>query len=282
MVREDENDDDTDIDTTEEEITNSEESTSTGKDTPQLLNFSFYKWSYKRLPKKCIKTSFLTLNSATFLAGLTAVIISIWMLTDSKLMSRLIGQRMYVTTLLIIGIFASFIAVIGILGFAKRRQQLLTIYILLHAMFISLIFICSVQSFSLFDKLTRSIQDDMSKSIENYRYLDWVTEAWDNTQRYLKCCGIDSHEDWQKYGMAIPQSCCATTADKCLSMSPDVVYKSGCLNGAIDFLKSSIHIVATWTLLVSIVLFANLFFALAVRKRFEAYPSSEEQLYPEA
>ncbi|KAI4497777.1 hypothetical protein M0802_007103 [Mischocyttarus mexicanus] len=278
------NDNDTETDTAEEEeITESEESSSTGKITPNQLTLSFSKLSYKRLPRKCVKFSFLSLNSITFLAGLSAAIISIWMLADSKMMSRLIGQRIYVTTLLMIGIFASFLAVIGISGFFKRKTNFLIIinvilvlqYIVFHAVFLFLIFICSVLSFSLFDKLTRSIHEDMASSIENYRYLDWVTEAWDNTHRYLKCCGIRSHEDWEKHGMLIPQSCCSTTVDKCLNMSAEVAYESGCLNGAIDFLKSSIHTVSISALFVSLALFANLFFALAVRKRFKMYPLNE-------
>ncbi|XP_035733687.1 CD151 antigen-like [Vespa mandarinia] len=269
------NDNDTETDTAEEEITETEESSSTGKDTPHDLTLSFLKLSYKRLPKNCVKFSFLSLNSVTFLAGISAVIISIWMLADNKMMSRLIGQRIYITTLLIIGIFASILAIIGILGFLKRKQNFLIIYIIFHALFLFLIFVCSILSFSLFDKLTRSIHEDMANSIENYRYLDWVAEAWDNTHRYLKCCGIRSHDDWERHGMLIPQSCCSTTVDKCLNMTAEVVYESGCLNGAVDFLKSSVHTVSISVLFMSLALFANLFFAFAARKRFKMYPLNE-------
>ncbi|XP_043664636.1 CD63 antigen-like [Vespula pensylvanica] len=270
------NDNDTETDTAEEDdITETEETTTTGKDTPPDLTLSFSKLSYKRLPKNCVKFSFLSLNSVTFLAGISAVIISIWMLADNKMMSRLIGQRIYITTLLIIGIFASLLAIIGIFGFLKRKQNFLIIYIMFHALFLFMIFVCSILSFSLFDKLTKSIHQDMTNSIENYRYLDWVAEAWDNTHRYLKCCGIRSHDDWEKHGMLIPQSCCSTTVDKCLNMTAEVVYESGCLNGAVDFLKSSVHTVSISVLLVSLALFANLFFALAARKKFKMYPLNE-------
>ncbi|KAF7405073.1 hypothetical protein HZH68_004401 [Vespula germanica] len=270
------NDNDTETDTAEEDdITETEETTTTGKDTPPDLTLSFSKLSYKRLPKNCVKFSFLSLNSVTFLAGISAVIISIWMLADNKMMSRLIGQRIYITTLLIIGIFASLLAIIGIFGFLKRKQNFLIIYIMFHALFLFMIFVCSILSFSLFDKLTKSIHEDMTNSIENYRYLDWVAEAWDNTHRYLKCCGIRSHDDWEKHGMLIPQSCCSTTVDKCLNMTAEVVYESGCLNGAVDFLKSSVHTVSISVLLVSLALFANLFFALAARKKFKMYPLNE-------
>lgn len=63
------NDNDTETDTAEEEeITETEESSSTGKDTPHELTLSFLKLSYKKLPKNCVKISFLSLNSITFVS----------------------------------------------------------------------------------------------------------------------------------------------------------------------------------------------------------------------
>ena len=60
------NEEETDTDTVDDEATESEESTVNKK--LQLLGIPLYKLSYKRLPKKCIKFSFLTLNGATFVS----------------------------------------------------------------------------------------------------------------------------------------------------------------------------------------------------------------------
>lgn len=58
------NDEETDTDTVDDDVTESEESAANRK--LQFLGIPLYKLSYKRLPKRCIKFSFLTLNGATF------------------------------------------------------------------------------------------------------------------------------------------------------------------------------------------------------------------------
>lgn len=40
-------------------------------------------------------------------------------------------------------------------------------------------------SFTFFEEVTKKVRDDMVNSIVNYRSLDWVTEAWDNTHKYV-------------------------------------------------------------------------------------------------
>ncbi|XP_023288056.1 tetraspanin-4-like [Orussus abietinus] len=286
------NDDDTDTDTGDGNVSDSEESAVADKKS-QFLGLPIYKLSYRRLPKKCLKFSFLSLNGAIFvspflllafiiinlyfqLAGITAVVISIWMLADSKLMSRLIGQRLFVTVLLLVGIFSSAVAFVGIVAFVKRRKKFLIIYIFCHSVSLCVIFICAVMSFSFFEKITKKVREDMTSSIVNYHLLDWVTEAWDNTQKYLQCCGIKSYKDWAEYRMAIPQSCCAASLEQCLNMTEEVAYKSGCLKGAVLLLKSHIHTVAVSVLFLSIGLAAGLFFAFGVRKRFKLYRSTAE------
>jgi len=56
------------------------------------------------------------------LAGIIAVTISIWMLTDANFTSKLLGQRLFMTILLILGVFVSLVALTGIIGIAKKRE----------------------------------------------------------------------------------------------------------------------------------------------------------------
>ncbi|XP_043269079.1 CD151 antigen-like [Venturia canescens] len=262
-----------DTETVDDDATDSEHSAMNEK--LQIFGLPIYKLSYKQLPRKCIKFSFLLLNGGAFLAGITATIISIWMLADTKLMSRLVGQKLFVTTLLLIGLFSSSVAFIGILAFVKRRKKFLLIYITSVSMSLGLIFVCGILSFTFFEEITKRVRDDMVNSIGNYRSLDWVTEAWDNTHKYLKCCGIKSIRDWHEYRIAIPQSCCSVSIDKCLTMTEDVAYRAGCLRSAVSLLKSHIPTVALLTLFTAITLIASLFFALGVNKRFRMYRSSD-------
>ncbi|XP_053598419.1 tetraspanin-9-like [Microplitis demolitor] len=239
--------DETEID---EEVTESEKSGISNK-KPHFLGIPIYKLSYKRLPRKCLRVSFFTINAAVFLAGISAVVISMWMLADSKLMLRLTAQKLFVTILLIIGIVFAILAFIGILAFAKKKKNFITIYIACHSLSLCIIFFCSVMSASFFERITWKIRQDMNTTLIKYHSLDWVTEAWDNTQQYLKCCGIKSYKDWGEYLMEIPQSCCSKLIDQCLHMSPDVAYKSGCLKNSYLMLKSYVDTVTVAILLLS-------------------------------
>ncbi|KAG7203734.1 hypothetical protein KM043_013762 [Ampulex compressa] len=85
----------------------------------------------------------------------------------------------------------------------------------------------------------------------------------------LKCCGIKSYEDWVKYRISVPQSCCWASVQQCLRMTENIIYKTGCLKGAVLLLKSHVHTVAITAVLLSLVLLLSLFLAVGVRKRFK-------------
>ncbi|XP_015119826.1 CD151 antigen-like [Diachasma alloeum] len=263
------NDEETETETVDDEVTESEASTAASKKV-QLLGIPLYKLSYNRLPRKCLKFSFLTLNTGTFFAGISAMIISVWMLSDSKLMLRLTGQKLFVSILLIIGMFSSCVSSIGIFAFVKRRRKLMNIYIICHALLLTTIFFTSILSSSFFDRITNKIHDDMKSTMIKYRSLDWVTEAWDNTQQYLECCGIRSYKDWDDYRLDIPQSCCAKSIEQCLHMTGSVAFEAGCLKSAYLMLKSHIDTVAVSAIFVSIISGASLFFALGMKRKFRA------------
>ena len=54
-------------------------------------------------------------------------------------------------------------------------------------------------SFSFFEQITRKVRDDMVTSILNYHSLDWVTEAWDNTHKYVKKFNFSKPSGSQKF-----------------------------------------------------------------------------------
>ncbi|XP_074108204.1 CD151 antigen [Cotesia typhae] len=252
-----------------DEESESEESAASYKQY-HFLGIPIYKLSYKRLPKKCLRVSFFTINAAVFLTGLSAVVISMWMLADSKLMLRLTAQKLFVTILLIIGALSAILALVGIIAFAKKKRKFITIYILCHSLSLCVIFICSVMSTSVFERITNKIREEMTATIIKYHSLDWVTEAWDNTQQYLKCCGIKSYKDWGEYLMEIPQSCCSKLIERCLQMSPEVAYKSGCLKNAYLMLKSNVDTVTISILFISFTTGISLFLAVGLKKKLKA------------
>ncbi|KYQ59302.1 Leukocyte surface antigen CD53, partial [Trachymyrmex zeteki] len=182
--------------------------------------------------------------------GITAIAIAIWMLTDANFTSRLLGQQLFMTIVLILGVFVSLVAFTGIIGITKKKEHFMIFYLTCQSIALCAVFICLTMSFPFFDKITKKVRDDMNNSIENYRSLDWAMKAWDNTHRYLKCCGIRSSKDWLDHQISIPQSCCSVSLKQCLHMTENLSYKSGCLKGAYMLLKSYVQTASISTLVI--------------------------------
>lgn len=51
--------------------------------------------------------------------------ISIWMLTDASFTSRLLGEQLFMTIILILGVFVSLVTFTGIIGIAMKREYLM-------------------------------------------------------------------------------------------------------------------------------------------------------------
>ncbi|XP_012215984.1 CD63 antigen-like [Linepithema humile] len=261
---------------TDDGITESDETISTKKSSKNI-DTSLHKLSYKRLPGGYLKFFFLLLNSVAVLAGLIAIVISTWMLTNGDLTSRLIGQRLSMTIILILGVFVTFIAFTGIIGIRKKRRYFMIFYLTCQSLALCAIFICLTISFPFFEKITKKIRDDMISAMKNYQSLDWATEAWDNTHRYLKCCGIKSSQDWLDKQMEIPQSCCSISIIQCSHMTEDIAYKSGCLKEATMLLKSYIQTASVSTLIIFPFLIISVILALGLRKRLQTSHSIEDE-----
>ncbi|XP_051159412.1 tetraspanin-6-like isoform X2 [Leptopilina boulardi] len=254
------NDDDDDDD--DEEITVSGTSVSLKK--LKILGIPVEKISYKRIPWKCLKFSFIAINSLIFLTGIVTLVLSVWMMMDIKLF---MGQKMYMSILLMVAIFGTVVSFLGLFAFVKKRKGILIIYIVLYVIALCMIFISAIMSFTFFDNLVKKIRDEMRNSIEKYSYLDWATETWDNTQRYLQCCGIKSYKDWLEQEKQIPRSCCAVKMEECIKMTEEVVYQSGCLKSAVLLLKSHINKVSLMTLFISLTIIGSIFIAFCLRRK---------------
>jgi tetraspanin-11 len=87
----------------------------------------------------------------------------------------------------------------------------------------------------------------MNSSLKLYGDRAPITNSWDLTQEKLKCCGVDSWRDWQKYGQ-IPQSCCQETyggqKKPCVDApSALTIHSVGCLNVTSTYIKENAMII---------------------------------------
>ncbi|KYN36739.1 CD63 antigen [Trachymyrmex septentrionalis] len=181
-----------------------------------------------------------------------AIIIAIWMLTDANFTSRLLSQELFIIILLILGVYVSLVAFTGIIGMIKEKDNIMLCYLICQSIALCAIFICLTMSFPFFDLIAKKIRNDMVYSMEYYQHLESAMIGFDNTHKYLKCCGIKSPKDWLDHHMSIPQSCCSDVQfEECMKqMREEVSYKSGCLKGSYMVVKSYIQSAAISMLVI--------------------------------
>lgn len=139
-------------------------------------------------------------------------------------------------------------------------------YLMCQSIALCAVFVSLSMNIPFLDMITKKIRDDMINSMENYQSLNWAAETWDNTHRYLKCCGIRSSKDWSDHRMSIPQSCCSTLIEQCQHPTDDVSYKSGCLKGISMLLKSYVQTTSISMLVIFPLLLISVLLALGLQK----------------
>lgn len=104
-----------------------------------------------------------------------------------------------------------------------------------------------------------SVRNTMEGSLRFYGNSRPVTDAWDETQTRLHCCGIFGPNDWQN---RIPISCCKQTASgvrvKCQQLGESnnefTRFSRGCLEVTKEYVKSHAVVIGTAGIVVSCIM----------------------------
>ena len=123
------------------------------------------------------------------------------------------------------------------------------------------------------EKVQLTMRREMTSSLKLYGNRRAITQAWDQTQTRLKCCGIDSWQDWQSKG-SIPESCCQETyggqRKPCESAPSSLtLYSNGCLNVATTFIREHAAIIGGAGIGVAILIIFGMIFSCALFKMIE-------------
>ena len=85
-----------------------------------------------------------------------------------------------------------------------------------------------------------------------------ITQAWDQTQERLQCCGVDTWHDWNRFG-PIPESCCQEIFGgqrKECTLFPTItnLYSQGCLYVTSNFIRDHAAIIGGTSIAVAIIM----------------------------
>ncbi|CAG0919707.1 unnamed protein product [Notodromas monacha] len=185
--------------------------------------------------------------------GIAVLAIGIWTVVDKKFLENLVDVSLFFSAAYIeigAGVVAVFIAFLGCFGALKEvRCMLLTYSLLLFLLFV-VVLIAGILGYVFKMKIEDQIKIGLDNALTEYdpKVPGYVTEGWNNMQRKLKCCGVESYTDWSKNRKGItgtyPDSCCApglSTSEistcKSNAATSNNFYRDPCLTTAKAYLK---------------------------------------------
>ncbi|XP_002063400.2 CD151 antigen [Drosophila willistoni] len=186
-----------------------------------------------------IKYVLFAFNVLFALSGLGILIAGAIVLADVSEFNHFVEGRVLAppVVLIVTGLIIFLIASFGCFGAIKESPNLLLTY----AVLLAIIFIVELAvgiAASVFKKdLEMMVKNSLQESIKRSSSED--TMAWDNIQRKLMCCGVDTPADWRTISAnkTLPASCCQpqyidTTVGHCLdspALGKDKYYQVGCV-----------------------------------------------------
>ncbi|XP_054159777.1 tetraspanin-9-like [Oppia nitens] len=166
---------------------------------------------------KVTKILLFFFNFILWLIGWVLVGIGIWLIVDPKSYepSRFIDTYNIVTAAYIMIVVGGIIMFLGLLGCAAaftEQSFLLTIYgivlLILFGLQVATITLGIFHGFG--EQLYNFAFRELIAELQQYPYDDRARGFIDFFQVKLRCCGVVSLNDYQRYGMSIPTSCYLT------------------------------------------------------------------------
>jgi len=147
----------------------------------------------------------------------------------------------------VIGGIILFIAFMGCCGTLRESKCMMMTYSTFLGIILILEVALAVGIYMNQDDIKTWVKDGLEKSLKEYNNDDTIRQVWDDMQKNLKCCGVNSYADW---GINVPSSCCANQ-ENCSNLfgtgvsllanqltDKEVIYKQGCVDKVFNELKT--------------------------------------------
>ncbi|XP_017779905.1 PREDICTED: CD151 antigen [Nicrophorus vespilloides] len=224
-----------------------------------------------------MKYSMFIINFIIFLGGITVVALGIWTVIDKSFANELLGTNLYsgaVYVLIATGILITLISCFGCFGSAKEvRCMLVTYFIAVFLIFVTML-VGGILGYVFRAKVENTMKNTMIGSIRSYGNDRPVTEAWDEIQSRLQCCGVSGAVDWTDQ---IPDSCCREPVpgkrQRCNLLvehqNSFTLFQRGCYNVTIDYVKDHAAIIGGAGIVVACLMLLGMIFSCALFKILE-------------
>lgn len=182
-----------------------------------------------------------------------------------------------------VGIIIALMSILGLFGAMRKSESALVMYTAI--IFLMLIFLSILVVISLTKQNNGVVYKDFDKSMVNatvsiYNHTnsnDFRTRVFDQIQKRMSCCGINSPNDWREYGLRkIPKSCCANHLESLQPMfkyCEQTDFKIGCWRAMTDYFHAHLSAFRTVLYILIVVGFTCSIAAISMirtlRRRFE-------------
>lgn len=223
---------------------------------------------------RCMKFSLICINVITFIGGVLALALGIWIWTSRSFSATLLTNNMFVASLAVVALMggaAILISLLGCCGAAKEvKCMLLTYYILVFIIFVVML-VGGILQFVFREKIVDSLNRELYAAIPNYGVKPEYTKSWDDTQTLLQCCGVRGYQDWSDN---VPESCCkeiyfGKRTDCRQSPNPLNIYTEGCLKKTTDFLQQNAVYIGVVAIIVAFIMLLGLILACGLFVKIE-------------
>jgi len=208
-----------------------------------------------------MKYLLFAVNIVILMVGIGVVVMGGVGASNNSDFNKLIGEdqnyKAAAYTLIGVGSFLIVFSFFGCFGAIKEIKWMLVIYSIFLTLFFFILLIAGILGYVIKGK-DDEVREEMIKIMKTVQEKDDVKQGWDDVQKSFKCCGIDTKEDWPKYGGVIPypQSCCT---DK-NALVPCETHSTGCLERFMD----GAGYVGAVGIATSVIMFIGIVFTCAV------------------
>ncbi|XP_062134603.1 CD63 antigen [Drosophila sulfurigaster albostrigata] len=186
-----------------------------------------------------IKYVLFAFNVLFALSGLGILVAGAIVLADVNEFNHFVEGRVLAPPIVLIvtGLIIFLIASLGCFGAIKESPTLLLTYAVLLAMIFIIELAVGIAACVFKSDLEGMLKNSLMESIKRSNHEDNV--AWDNVQRKLMCCGVDTPADWKAISLnkTLPASCCQpefvdTAVGNCFdspALGKDRFFQEGCV-----------------------------------------------------
>jgi len=177
----------------------------------------------------------------------------------------ILGDEKLATPVLLLGL-GCLCAMLGFLGYcgAIRENYCLTVS---FAVLLSLLMLteiaAAIAAYALHEPLHNALVNQLTQGMARYNNSQGVAMAWDQTQRELKCCGVNNASDW---GVRAPDSCCAHPHEGCARLPQPILHQNNCVQSVQHWILANATIFGGLTAILAALQIVGICFACCLSK----------------